>query len=561
MGRSAAFASSAAPTTVFVRAVTVRSPNRSWARVRSARPLTLPTRATGSPTRIAWRPSARSRPAWRTDPQSVGVRAHLHPAASRTSRRRGVSHQLSQSGARRDRPHLRLDQRPAGLLASRARRAGIDRRRRAGVSDHAPAGRRSPQAGRPAGVRGGGRYAARVGKRSAAQAGADERRLERHPGLSGRGPRARLDPRRASEREPLVCHRGRRHRPGIGDADGGRIFDPFFTTAARQRPGLFNARRIVGSPNIHATRGPRRLRRDPLPAEDGHDERTDGRPLRPSAAEAGSAVLSVPVPNTPRPTSLWRAPPPNGIPLYSFPPIAGVLPPSAPCECFGRTAGNVWLFPSRGFGDPRPTARSCSCWTRRRSCHHPSSRRTDEPPGWIVVICDDAERLPSSLRPRLRRYDAICPLKVASEIRSGGVGGAGDPRRPRAALDAYAGPRCAGCTVRHGGPMAGRARSRPVTGIPAGGRGGRIDADTRAGERLQRRRPDARRDRTRRPGLGSSTPGELAHELRNPLVTVKTRPAAAGVARGRSVAHALCRADGRSRRSMDALPRTSGVLV
>jgi hypothetical protein len=263
--------------------------------------------------------------------------------------------------------------------------------------------------------------------------------------------------------------------------------------------------------------------------------RIDDRPLRlpPLAEERASELLSVPeVPaHAVADVALACAAAEARIPLLLLAPAtARPLLAVRALHARAHRPGSVWLFPSRGCdGEPAPDG--TVVFVLDDAAEVPAAvleAYLDEPPGWIVVICEDAERLPSSIRRRLQAVMLHLPAladrpadleAVASAVLATLASRAG---RSQPGLTADARTALLG----HRWPD-GRLELEAVLArafLLAGG-DGTIDAEHI--ELPSVTLPDA----TGVPAVTApGAPGprleyllaELAHELRNPLVTVKT---------------------------------------
>jgi hypothetical protein len=154
----------------------------------------------------------------------------------------------------------------------------------------------------------------------------------------------------------------------------------------------------------------------------------------------------------------------------------------------------------------------------------------DDPPCWIVVVCEEPTALPRSLHARLRAAELrLPPLRAREDLATLAAGVlasiAARSGRPPASLT----PDAAVALGRYGWP-GGRVELEAVLGraFLLAGPGGRIDAAlldldpaTPRSETRVSSRPESDEVATAGPRL-SYLLAELAHELRNPLVTVKT---------------------------------------
>jgi signal transduction histidine kinase len=263
-------------------------------------------------------------------------------------------------------------------------------------------------------------------------------------------------------------------------------------------------------------------------------ERTDAIAVRlpPLSVERATALLAVPeVPaHATSDVALARAAAEGGVPLLLVAePTARPLLAVRALHAVAHRPGSVWLFPPRAFDGELTVDGTLVFVLDQARVDVPLAiveAYLDEPPGWIVVVCEDAAQLPVTLQGRLRAVSLRLPALAERQ--------ADVPAIASVTLDALA--------ARAGWPRPAIDAEALEALAAHPWPGGRLELEAALSRAFLLAGPDGVIDATLlelsspaaspvEPAVAApDAPGprleyllaELAHELRNPLVTVKT---------------------------------------
>jgi signal transduction histidine kinase len=221
----------------------------------------------------------------------------------------------------------------------------------------------------------------------------------------------------------------------------------------------------------------------------------------------------------------------SGVPLLLLAPsTARPLLAVRALHALAHRPGNVWLFPSRGF-DGELAPGGTIVFVLDDAADVPAAlveAYLDEPPGWIVVVSDDAGRVPASLRHRLQGVMLHLPALAERQVD----------------LEALASAVLATLAARAGRSQPTLAPDALVALFGHPWRDGRVELEAVLSRAFLLAGADALIDAQHLELSSESLPramqapatttpdapgprleyllAELAHELRNPLVTIKT---------------------------------------